>query len=138
MDDLPCLGVHVVAVQLVGQGVVRRASEHVQVAVECHHGVAVPPLRRRRRASEQVLSGNASPSAREEPINDTEIRWLCEQVGHEQHVTRTEKPCGTYRQYPSEIFLRFFTIWHRETSHSHVTFELKLEEVVGDLGSTLS
>lgn len=62
LDDLPGLGVHVVAVELVGQRVVRSPPEHVEVPVEGHHGVPVSPLRRGRRAPQQVLRGDPCPA----------------------------------------------------------------------------
>lgn len=64
LDDLPGLEVHVVAVQLVGEGVVSSAPEHIEVAVKGHHGVSVAPLRGRWGAPEQVLGGDACPPAR--------------------------------------------------------------------------
>lgn len=63
LDDLPGLEVHVVAVQLVGEGVVSSAPEHIEVAVKGHHGVSVAPLRGRWGAPEQVLGGDACPPA---------------------------------------------------------------------------
>jgi len=61
LDDLPGLEVHIIAVQLIRQRVVRRAPKHVQVAVKGHHGVPVAPLWGGRGATKQVLRGDARP-----------------------------------------------------------------------------
>lgn len=61
LHHLPGLEVHVIAVQLVGQGVVGCAPKHVEVAVKGHHRVPVAPLGGRRGAPKQVLSGDACP-----------------------------------------------------------------------------
>lgn len=47
LNHLPGLRVYIIAVELVGQGVIRRSTKHIQVTVECDHGVAVAPLGRR-------------------------------------------------------------------------------------------
>lgn len=52
LNHLPGLRVHIVAVQLIGQCVIRRSTKHVEVAVERDHGVAVTPLWRWWGASE--------------------------------------------------------------------------------------
>lgn len=75
LDHLPGLGVHVVGVQLVGQRVVGRASKHVQVTVEGHHGVAIAPLGGRGGAPQQVFSRDARPPGRDRGrIDKTESR----------------------------------------------------------------
>lgn len=61
LDDLPRLEVHVIAVQFVGQCIVRGTPKHIEVAVKGHHGVPVAPLWGRRGATEQVLCGDARP-----------------------------------------------------------------------------
>lgn len=64
LNHLPCLRVYIVAVQLIGQRVIRRSTKHIEVAIKRDHGVAVAPLWRRRGTSEQMLGRDTGPPVR--------------------------------------------------------------------------
>lgn len=61
LDNLPGLEVHIIAVQLIGQCIVRCTPKHIEMAVKGHHGVSIAPLWRGWGTPEQVLSRDACP-----------------------------------------------------------------------------
>lgn len=110
MDHLPRLGVHIIAVKLVGQSVISSTSKHIQVSVEGDHSVAVTPLGRGWGTTQQMFCGDARPP---------------------EEVKKKKKKMNVVTK--SKRWIR-----NRSGLCSHVALELKLEEVVGDLGPALT
>lgn len=61
LDHLPGLRVNIIAVQLIGQGVVSSTSKYIQVPVKGNHSVSIAPLRRWRGAPQQMFGWYTCP-----------------------------------------------------------------------------
>lgn len=65
--DRPYLSVQIEAVQLVGQRVVGRTTEHVEEVIVGNHCVAISTGRRRRCQPQYVFVGKATPTDTKKP-----------------------------------------------------------------------
>lgn len=119
LDDLPGLGVHIIAVELVGQRVVCSPPEHVEVPVEGHHRVPVTALGRGRRTPQQVLRGDPCPAGTENRVVFDNSSKLSDSILLHQEAQRFIH--NTLKYYASQLKQsRIMWILHDLTAYTYI------------------